>query len=128
MSLQCPKCTKPLKKLSLEAELELEHCSSCKGYWLDQGELARSAGAEEDFPDYALSMASDREVPFKCPRCESIKLLRVPYHPQRADLKNFLYVDTCPNCHGIWLDAKELGEVREALKEDRIVQRKSKLK
>jgi Zn-finger nucleic acid-binding protein len=128
MSLDCPKCTKPLNKLGLEAELELDHCSNCKGYWLDQGELARSVGAEEDFPDLSLSMASDREVPFKCPRCEEIKLLRVPYHPQRSDLQHSLYVDTCPGCHGIWLDAKELGEIRQALREDRIVQRKSKIK
>lgn len=124
MSLNCPKCTKELKKLSLEAELELEYCSSCKGYWLDQGELASSVGAEEDFPDYALSLASDREVPFKCPRCENIKLLRVPYQPHRPAL----HVDTCPSCHGIWLDAKELGEVRETLKNERISLRKSKLK
>lgn len=124
MSLTCPKCTQELKKLSLEAELELEHCSSCKGYWLDQGELARSVGAEEDFPDYAQSMASDREVPFKCPRCETTKLLRVPYHPNRPAL----HVDICPSCHGIWLDAKELAEVRSTLKNERIQQRKLKSK
>ena len=123
MELNCPKCKKSLSKLSFDAGIELETCQACKGHWLDQGELSRLINTPEDFPNLAESMATTREVPFSCPRCESIKLLRIPYFPQTAR-QHSLFVDNCPQCHGIWLDARELGEIREALRSDRIKNKK----
>jgi Zn-finger nucleic acid-binding protein len=123
MDLNCPKCKKVLRKLSFDAGLELETCEACKGHWLDKNELALATGTEQDFPNLAESLTNKREVPFTCPRCESVRLSRIPYFPQ-GPRQNSLYVDNCPQCLGNWLDARELGEIREALRSDRIRNKK----
>jgi len=40
-ALDCPRCGKPLEALSPpgEPELVVDRCPSCRGFWLDEGEL-----------------------------------------------------------------------------------------
>ena len=123
MSIPCPKCHTPTKPFNLEADLFFDRCDSCKGMWLDKGELARTTGSSNDFPDPARAMsgpATDKN----CPKCEGdIHLHEVAYASGSK-----IIVDVCKRCEGLWLDSRELTQVQEILRKHRIEEKKKKLK
>lgn len=44
--MKCPKCGSDLKQVVFRG-IKIDKCDSCKGVWLDDGELEKLAGPEE---------------------------------------------------------------------------------
>ena len=100
--ISCPKCKCAMDRWESLGVL-LDHCNSCKGLWFDEGELTKHfANSGSVISEHDL--AGVRDTPLSCPRC-SPKLLSVARFAT-------VEVDTCGQCHGIFLD---LGEVHELL-------------
>ena len=44
--MRCPKCGGQLEAIMFKG-VEIDHCTSCGGVWLDEGELEKLAGTED---------------------------------------------------------------------------------
>ena len=100
-------------ELSIEhhAGIEVDHCPTCNGRWLDQHELDElEAQSANDAERRGMIEYAKRESELNCPVC-SERMVAFNY---RA---NPLELDTCPNQHGWWLDAGEEGRVRDLIEE-----------
>ncbi len=108
----CPHCGEAMIVLELEG-VEIDHCLSCKGTWLDSGELERlcehgdveNAGLREPL----LHAKRERKCDRRCPRCnwkmDAVKLGEVE-------------MDRCPNQHGLWFDQGEVVRVVKSFQDD----------
>ena len=101
----CPKCQEPLVVFELEG-VEIDHCLSCGGTWLDEGELeliTELAGVEPGPLSAALRAAQgDKHGNRRCPRCRRKLLLIRVGEPEPIEL------DRCKLGHGLWFDRGEL--------------------
>lgn len=97
--MDCPACRKPLIVLELD-RIEIDYCTSCKGIWLDAGELELLLeGAEED--NLLSSFNPDKnnkEEKRKCPICFK-KMKKV-----LCGLQGNILIDRCVNNDGLWFD------------------------
>lgn len=122
MSINCPKCNTPTAIFNLEADLNFDRCDECKGMWMDKGELARTSGSANDFPD-SKTITSGLPSTKNCPKCPgSTKLSEVLFMRP-----NKILIDVCKQCEGIWLDSKELVQLQGILRQHRIDEKKKKL-
>lgn len=46
--MNCPRCTSELRAVPRDG-IEIDVCPTCKGVWLDSGELERLTQAEDDY-------------------------------------------------------------------------------
>jgi len=99
-------------------QIEVDHCSQCKGVWLDAGELellVEMAGAQAGPLNRAIG-GGGRKVPGqkrRCPVCRQ-KMLEVEIEgPPSAGRR--IVVDRCRWGHGLWLDDRELGQLIESV-------------
>ncbi len=94
----CPACKEQMVILEFK-EVEIDHCFSCQGIWLDHGELEALLDMEEiiDFSDIPNTKKSKR----KCPRCNK-KMIKLDFPETQVE------VDICPIDSGIWLDRGEI--------------------
>jgi uncharacterized protein len=104
-SVKCPVCENHLVSLEL-ADVEVDYCFTCKGIWLDSGELenlVRLEGGEDDLLKSAVR-AETREKRKKCPVCRTSmeKILTGKADP--------VLLDRCL-LHGIWFDSDELRKI-----------------
>ncbi len=110
----CPGCGEPLIIFELEG-IEIDHCVSCLGTWLDSGELemlTERAGAEAGRLSQALAEAkSGRKTERRCPRCQ--RRLRLKYLKGSETIE----LDECPVGHGMWFDHGEMKRSIEAFDE-----------
>jgi Zn-finger nucleic acid-binding protein len=92
--------------------IEVDHCRSCNGRWLDHNELDHleaTTGASE-MERRATIEFGELTSELKCPVCD--KAMRMfNYRAYNLEL------DTCPEEHGYWLDAGEEGRVRDIIHE-----------
>ena len=126
--MDCPKCNKTLRSIKYEAQLlTVDRCDSCKGLWLDKGELAQYANAEEDLPDFDKSIKELKATKIPCPNCKEHRknemLLELPYS---SDDKSTFSIDYCKVCQGLWLDATEINSAQSILQKLRIQKRLKK--
>ena len=104
--MNCPACKKvDLQERTLKNRLVIDTCESCRGNWLDGGELQRltkDPGAANRAIELLLSDAvpTDRY----CPRCE-VSLVAGEFSDIAIEL------DYCKGCCGLWFDAGELKRV-----------------
>lgn len=115
--LSCPKCKNQLSPLTQEADLIVDRCETCKGVWMDKGELERISGSD-------LSEEIYNHGPFAgktCPKCQ-VKMREVV-----IPTKSKLIIDVCGQCSGLWFDARELAQVQNFLRVERIRQKKGHL-
>jgi len=111
--LRCETVELEIQALGEGADVvEVDVCPSCRGIWLDAAELAKID--DNFFVDVermellkATPAPGDRGL--SCPRCAKAPALE-KVHPRGH--KN-LVIDTCPACHGFWLDRGELEKVRD---------------
>lgn len=108
----CPDCDEALVTLELEG-VEIDHCLSCKGTWLDAGELVlltEAVGVETDELVEALAAAwKGPKAERRCPRCNRhLRLI------QLGRDETVIELDRCPRRHGLWLDAGEMVAVIRA--------------
>lgn len=101
----CPNCHEPMVVLEWEG-IEIDLCPSCRGVWLDLGELeliGEQAGVGPARLTAALEKARRGGVrERRCPRCRR-KLRAISPEEGKA-----VEVDTCPRGHGIWFDHGEV--------------------
>ena len=106
--MNCPVCNKGLIVLELN-QVEIDFCYSCKGIWLDAGELELLLeGASEK--DHLLSSFHSekrmKEKMKKCPIC-SRKMEKILCG--REDEK--IRIDKCKKNDGYWFDTGELQTI-----------------
>ena len=108
----CPVCGEPMIILELEG-VEIDHCLTCRGTWLDHGELERIAGgasAGEARPASELARKirearAGKRSGRRCPRC------RRRLRPILLGAPAPIEVDRCSRCLGLWLDRGEVEAV-----------------
>ncbi len=107
----CPRCQVDLK-VEHHREVEVDHCPSCNGRWLDHHELdaleATVPSTEDD--RRATIRYAKRDSDLECPVC---KQPMQAFNYRAYDLE----LDTCHDHHGFWLDAGEEGRVRDIIEE-----------
>lgn len=105
--MNCPVCREPMIVLELD-EVEIDHCISCGGIWLDAGELELLL-EDSDEKDKLLSSfeieKNTKEKGRKCPIC----LKRMEKILCGTDKR--VLVDKCRRNDGIWFDEGELEEI-----------------
>lgn len=103
MANECPNCRdKLLDRVNVDGyPIEVDHCRSCEGIWLDQGELEKLLDAPEASLTVPRGGALGRRL---CPRCTTA--MYTFYYPT-----TFVTVDMCKRCHGLWLDKSEFQEM-----------------
>ncbi len=104
----CPKCDVPLFLVHFK-NIEVDVCPTCRGIWLDAGELEellRQTGAGADDPLLQFQKQPGVAAPkagHLCPRCdERLREIRAG---------DSLTLDRCPRGHGLWFDADELAQL-----------------
>jgi hypothetical protein len=89
-------------------EVEIDHCISCAGIWLDSGELELLLEGSKEKDNLLSSFELDKgnkERVRKCPIC-----LKTMQKVLCGTDKKIL-IDKCRSNHGIWLDVNELEEI-----------------
>ncbi|MGE0708958.1 MAG: zf-TFIIB domain-containing protein [Planctomycetota bacterium] len=107
--MNCPKCETELQAVTIH-EVEVDRCPHCSGVWLDRSEFGRLVKLDKDELAPLLRGSPDEELDAragKCPR-DGDALLRA-----RSALRPEVVLDYCGTCQGVWLDAGELGRLRE---------------
>lgn len=105
--MNCPVCDEPMIVLELD-NVEIDHCISCCGIWLDAGELELLLESAEEKNDLLSSFEVDsksKEKKRKCPICLK-KMNKILCGADKRVL-----IDKCPRNDGIWFDKGELKEV-----------------
>ena len=110
--MQCPRDETELKIEHVHG-IEVDHCPTCNGRWLDHHELDQleATRASEEERRATIEYAK-RESELSCPVCG--KQMRA-FNYRAYDLE----LDTCEDEHGFWLDAGEEGLVRDIV-DDRV--------
>lgn len=105
--MNCPACCEPLIVLELD-QVEIDHCVSCKGIWLDHGELdlilEDAPGKNTVFSSSTVARHS-KEKRRKCPIClrEMEQVL--------CGVDGNVNIDRCPKGDGLWFDVGELDAI-----------------
>ncbi len=99
----CPVCKSSMVILELD-KVEIDFCPSCKGIWLDSGELELLSGSSTKNEKSILFIpAKDlKEKKYKCPICNK-KMDKVEFGDSKV------VIDKCKNDHGLWFDKGELN-------------------
>jgi Zn-finger nucleic acid-binding protein len=117
--MRCPRDGAELKARNYEANIEIDECPTCKGTFLDQGELESiQAAVEKDHrgemavpvDSVRAELAASREEALPlvdCPKCG------VSMERRRYGLGSQTVIDACPQGHGLWLDRGELEELEQ---------------
>jgi Zn-finger nucleic acid-binding protein len=84
-------------------QVEIDFCPSCKGVWLDKGELELLFGnAADKTADNLLLLKNDlQETKRRCPICKK-KMNKVEFE------NSGIIIDKCKIDHGLWFDKGEL--------------------
>jgi Zn-finger nucleic acid-binding protein len=112
--MKCPKDHAQLEPRRYEGELMVELCPSCRGLWLDAGELERIEETHER--DYREELARMVDLGYNAYEFAGQKAGRVLPCPRcGAEMEKREYarcsqvlIDACPAGHGVWLDAGEI--------------------
>lgn len=109
--MNCPACKNPMVILELN-QVEIDYCISCKGIWLDRGELDlifSSADKKEIAKSFSVKNDSD-EVKRRCPICKK-KMDKVEFE------NTGIIIDRCSEDHGVWFDGGELKSILKTAEE-----------
>ncbi len=105
--LQCPKCKSPMDPVQIE-QTQVDRCTSCRGLWFDALEDQDIRGTEAaetlDIPTVGPHPAQEPkhdESAIDCPRCKTRMIHMVDRLGRR------IQYESCPRCHGKFLDAGE---------------------
>ncbi len=119
MARQCPDCKVDLRTEELLG-VRLDVCPECAGIYFDDGEMVKlkesgdDAFAEVDsavHPDEKFE-PSGRDEKRMCPSC------RTPMHEYVYLYTSSVKLDSCPECHGTWVEHGELEAMQRTLDEE----------
>ena len=108
----CPRCSSEMTPDS-HKDVRHETCRSCRGMFLDHGELNRvaepTAGDLEFSTVHGETFAhEDSYGPTRCPRCVDETMEKVEFNAYSG-----IILDYCRRCKGFWLDGRELDRINE---------------
>lgn len=84
-------------------DVELDYCATCRGLWLDGGELALLLGDDEVAGRIVRrGEVTGREKHRRCPECGT------RMHKRATQPPHAVVYDVCPRDCGMWFDAGEL--------------------
>ena len=108
--MQCPRDGSELIEEHVHS-IEVDHCPSCNGRWLDHHQLDELEATKADEGDRRGTIRyADRDSELHCPVCDE-QMAAFNYRAYELEL------DTCHNEHGFWLDAGEDGKIRDLVDE-----------
>lgn len=107
--MECPKCQAKMEVVRFE-ETEVDRCVRCGGLWFDRLEhelLQRQAGSEaiDTGPTWQAAMHDLQEKVF-CP-VDGVLMARMVDSAEPN-----IWVESCPACHGTFLDAGEFTDLK----------------
>ena len=105
--MDCPVCKEPMIVLELK-EIEIDHCISCQGIWLDAGELELLLENTQEKDNLLSSFQVEQmnqEQKRNCPIC--LKTME----KVSCGAEKKVLIDKCQANDGIWFDADELEEI-----------------
>lgn len=106
--MHCPKCPTRTLTASTVGPLQVDLCPGCGGVWCDAAELAQLLALDQAEAAAVragkLNPAANAQAG-ACPR-DGNRMLRVTSARQRQ-----VIIESCPHCHGIWLDGGELAQL-----------------
>jgi len=103
-TLECPRCREPMIVAEYRG-IEIDSCGSCRGVWLDGGELEALVGS--GVPGLEKPAGGLGPPELDCPICVD-KLAKARHGPTGVVL------DRCPHGDGIWFDPGELEQILAA--------------
>jgi uncharacterized protein len=113
--MQCLRCGHEMD-IQIKGEagevIEVDVCPECSGTWLDSRELAKlddNFFVDVEEIDFENVQPTTMDAELKCPRCwdtPTLAKVRPSRHP-------VVVLDTCPTCHGFWLDRGEMEKIRQ---------------
>lgn len=109
--MNCPACKNPMVIIELN-QVEIDYCTSCKGIWLDRGELDlifSSNDKKEISKSFSIKDDLD-EIKRRCPICKK-KMDKVEFE------STGIIIDKCVDDHGIWFDSGELKSILKTAEE-----------
>lgn len=104
---QCPRDFKPLQPLKINIvrgfDVTVDQCPNCEGMFLDKGEVKRITGHDKLNELLTQQVGLDSDSELVCPGCGMV-----------MDLEDAggVNVEVCLSCHGVWLDAGELEQLK----------------
>ncbi len=110
--LKCPVCKNTDMIILEHNEIEIDYCLSCRGIWLDKGELELLMEMEPGKEITArlfreINQKDAKEKKRRCPICKKeMKKVNAVLNEGKK-----VMVDLCPSDHGIWFDNGELYEI-----------------
>ena len=111
--MNCPACNNQLAAMNVEG-ISVDVCKDgCGGIWFDNFELSQVDEKHESVGESLLQVEKNPDIAVDhtqkrlCPKCENQKMRK-----HFMSVKRQAEVDECPACAGIWLDAGELGQIR----------------
>ncbi|HEY7649192.1 MAG TPA: zf-TFIIB domain-containing protein [Methylomirabilota bacterium] len=115
--MKCPACQNELSSMVV-GPVTVDACQGgCGGIWFDNFELSKVDEAEEAAGEKLLHLEIRGARPGgesrRCPKCKDVTMMR-----HFRSVKRKVLVDECAKCGGIWLDAGELGAIRDEFKTD----------
>jgi Zn-finger nucleic acid-binding protein len=108
--MKCPRCDVDLI-IEHHAGIEVDHCPSCNGRWLDHHELDQlEATVASEAQRRATIRYAEHPSELNCPKCGK-RMTAFNYRGWPLEL------DTCDDEHGFWLDAGEEGRVTDLVEQ-----------
>ncbi|MFQ5962013.1 MAG: zf-TFIIB domain-containing protein, partial [Candidatus Methylomirabilales bacterium] len=103
--MDCPNCRTALDEIYTAEGVVVDFCPSCKGTWYDHGELLFFSQRPRHLKSLLEEpLLSPKPSERRCPRCQ------IPLEQGGFGSRN-LFVDHCPHCKGLWLDAGERAKL-----------------
>ncbi|MDD5454938.1 MAG: zf-TFIIB domain-containing protein [Candidatus Ratteibacteria bacterium] len=107
--MNCPACRQPMVVLELD-EIEIDHCISCGGIWLDAGELELLLEDSAEKDKLLSSFKVDKNTKRKSRRCP-LCLKKMQEVLCGVDNEKKIIINECPQKDGFWFDRGELEEI-----------------
>lgn len=116
--MKCPNCDGELEAKTFK-KVRIEECNKCQGLWFDRDELKKAKDSTDtdlawldfDIFEEKESKYHKSETDKLCPR-DGSSLSKLTYSHSSVS------IDTCPVCHGIFLDKNEFEKIIKFLENE----------
>lgn len=114
--LNCPRDNQPLEIRDVHGA-SVEVCPQCGGMYLERGELNRiTEPTEGDIEFSTVDLDSfqheDGYGPIRCPKDAAVEMAKVEFN-----IYTNIILDYCRECHGFWIDARELARINDEVRD-----------
>jgi hypothetical protein len=112
--MKCPADDESLTTTTYETEIRVDECPSCRGIWLDQGELERiQKTRERDYSEELRKIPDSVAGAYEMARQKTQGERTCPACGREMEKREYAYssrilIDSCPSCRGVWLDRGEV--------------------